>query len=145
MLDGLANVGNTILGGLGSLGETLGNFFKDLLTGIIDGLKNLFIPTNNPFDELKEIFYSKMPIIQDIELAVNGTIAMLEETHEPKFSLQFTGQYGLNGNVATLNLSPYEPYREVVKNIIKALLWLSTLVYIEKTIPKMLGGVSYDS
>lgn len=145
MLDGLANVGNTILGGLGSLGETLGNFFKDLLSGIIDGLKNLFIPTINPFDELKEIIYSKLPIIQDIELAVNGTLAMLEETHEPKFSLQFTGQYGITGDVATLNLAPYEPYREVVKNIIKALLWLSTLVYIEKTIPKMLGGVSYDS
>lgn len=43
---------DNILNGLTSLGSTIGGFFENLLSGIIEGLKSLFVPTD---DQLYEI------------------------------------------------------------------------------------------
>ena len=50
-----------------NLGTKIGNFFKDLLDGILDGLKKLFIPENdyfkNWFDDFKTYFEEKLGFI----------------------------------------------------------------------------------
>lgn len=116
-----------------------------MLSGILEGLKTLFIPTGSPFDEIKETFTAKLPVIQDVSLAVNSTLAMFDETKEPKFSLNFNGQYGIHGEVSTVNLKPYEPYRSTVKLIITAFVWITTSIYVIKSIPRIMGGLAYDS
>lgn len=139
------DLGNGISNGFTTITSAIKGFFEDLLSGILEGLKTLFIPTGSPFDEIKETFTAKLPVIQDVTLAVNSTLAMFNETKEPTFSLNFNGQYGIHGDVATINLKPYEPYRGTVKLIITAFVWITTSIYVIKSIPRIMGGVAYDS
>lgn len=139
--DGFTTITGNIKGFFTDLGSTISSGFSSLLDGILDGLKTLFIPSSSPFTEIRDLFYSKFPIINDIELAVQSSLALFEQTKEPTFSIHFTGQYGLSGEIVTLNLKPYEPYRDAVKMIITAVAWLWTVIFVIKFIPKLLGGI----
>lgn len=139
--DGFTTITGNIKGFFTDLGSTISRGFSSLLDGILNGLKTLFIPTKNPFYEIKDLFDKKFPLVKDIKLATESSIALFEQTKEPTFAVHFDGQYGLNGDIVTLNLQAYEPYRDSVKLIINALVWIWTGIFVLRFIPKLLGGV----
>lgn len=110
-----------------------------IVENLIEGLKDLFIPTKNPFDELKEVFYSKMPIIEKLESFKDE--AFPNEEKKPTFEIDLGGWCGASGTVSVLDFSWYEPYRETVKGILAAFLWVFTLIKAYKLLPSVIGGI----
>jgi len=81
------------------LGDMIGNFFSNLLNGILDGLKALFIPDDdyftNKFDELTDKVENKMGV-----LAYPLTITI--RTFEFLLTVNDTGSYVISWNDITV-------------------------------------------
>lgn len=74
-----------------NLGTKIGNFFKDLLDGILEGLKKLFIPEDMSFiDNLKESLENKLGFIASVPLQViDYILALPNKIFTPITSITF--------------------------------------------------------
>lgn len=144
----MEDVKNGILGGLVNLGTELGTKLSNLLDAIIDlpsniidllklALIELFVPDETPIEDIKEIFNTKYPIIDQIGDIAIGLFDEFSDTNTPpKFTVS------INGNTYNIiNLDWYSDYKSVVKGILITLAWVYFVQWILKFLPRLLGGI----
>lgn len=131
-----------------NIANAIYNFFSDLLSGIltglnnlkdglIQGLKDLFIPSDNAFTDIKDIVNEKFGFISQIKdllsAFVNYTFA--DSDTPPEFNINYKGK-----EISIIDWSLYAPYRMTVHFIIIAISYLSFIMRLYKRLPGYIGG-----
>lgn len=101
---------------------------------------------DSEFGVLKKFLYEKLPIIGTIEVFVakfKAVLNTMKETNKaPEIIMNVKDFYGYTGELNVLDLSWYEPYRELVKAIISALLIVPFILWVyRKGLPDAIGGI----
>lgn len=133
-----------------NIANAIHNFFSDLLSGIltglnnlkdgiIQGLKDLFIPSDNAFTDIKDIINEKFGFISQIKdmfsSIINATFTQSDEA--PEFNITIYGQ-----DLSIIDWSLFAPYRLIIHGIIIAVSYISFIMRLIKRIPKIIGGIS---
>lgn len=133
-----------------NIANAIHNFFSDLLSGIItglnnlkdgiiQGLKDLFIPSDNAFTDIQNIINEKFGFISQIKdmfsSIINATFNVSDEP--PTFNITIYGQ-----DLSIIDWSIYSPYRLIVHGIIIAISYINFIMRLIKRIPKIIGGIS---
>lgn len=141
-MEGLDSVGSLFEEGLGavvdgitSLGETIGNFFSDLLDGILSGLESLFVPSVDFGDAFGQVLDEKFPIIDQVTVLVEQFTNLGSDVQAPQFTFTY---YGVE--VSIVNFEDFEQFIPVVKGIISAIAWFTFLFKLYKRLPGIIGG-----
>lgn len=121
-----------------------------LLDGIISGLKELFIPKENPFQPLLDLLHEKFGLIFQIFDLVNLTLdSSLFTDSPPDLSFTFSGSEShlissLNGfKFELIDWSVVEPYRNFIRNLIAGITWFFFIRRIKKQAHRVINGESF--
>jgi hypothetical protein len=150
ILDNVKNIIKSIANLPASIANNIKSFFTDLLNGIItglnnlkdgiiQGLKDLFIPSDNAFTDIQTIINEKFGFISQIKDMFSSIInATFSESGEaPEFNITIYGQ-----ELSIIDWSLYAPYRMIVHGIIIAIAYIGFIMRLIKRIPKIIGGIS---
>lgn len=134
-----SNIANNIKGFFEQLAERIESGLNSLKNGIIDGLKTLFIPSDNAFTDIQDIINEKFGFLSQIKemlsSIINASFTLSEEA--PKFNLTIYGT-----ELSIIDWSLYAPYRPIVHGIIIAIAYIGFIMRLIKRIPKIIGGIS---
>ncbi len=134
-----------------AVGQVLADALKLLVDDILDGLKFLFIPENNPFQGLIDSLHGKFGIIFQIFDLVNLAFDNdLFVDAPPDLSFDFSGYKGnsrfiryLDGfKFELIDWSVIEPYRKFIKDLIAGITWFFFIRRIKNQGQRILHGDS---
>ena len=138
MRDSIVNGLNNIELLTHSLVSSLSNLPSNIINLLEQLFNKLFVPTDTPFDDIKNIFNTKYPIINQITDITSGLFGEYGDTDTPpQFFVTINGK-----QCNILSLDWYAPYRHIVKGILICLAWLYFVFWIVRYSPRMLGGVT---
>lgn len=115
------------------------NFFVYKLIELLsDLLKFLFVPANNPFDELSNKFNEKFAFIEQIKTLINDLLGFNNYGDKtPSFNMSWKGV-----TFALVDFSLFLEYRIWLHGIILAIAWFVFLFKTYKKLPSIIGGFS---
>lgn len=115
------------------------NFFVYKLIDLLsDLLKLLFVPNNNPFDELSSKFNEKFAFIEQIKTFVSDLLGFNNYGEKvPTFDMTWHGV-----TFSLIDFSLFLEYRTWLHGIILAIAWFSFLFKTYKKLPSIIGGFS---
>lgn len=115
------------------------NFFVYKLIELLsDLLKFLFVPANNPFDELSNKFNEKFSFIEQIKTLINDLLGFSNYGDKtPSFNMSWKGV-----TFALVDFSLFLDYRSWLHGIILAIAWFVFLFKTYKKLPSIIGGFS---
>lgn len=129
-MESLESLGAGIAGSLNDLGTAI-------INGLIDGLKELFVPSYNPIDEVKSKIESKYTFLSQISEISNTLFADFSESSAPpSFTVTYRGK-----TMTIVDFSAFVSYRSTVHGIIIAIAWTTFVLWLIKFIPQLLKGV----
>ena len=130
---------NSIANLPGKIADAISGFFTDLKDGLLEGLKYLFIPSDNLFLDLIDLVKSKFNFIFQI---IEITDVLLNDYSEtpPDFNISFDTKWG-NFDAQLIDLSVFETYRNFVRGIILATSWYFFIRKLRKRIPDVINGI----
>jgi hypothetical protein len=122
-----------------------------LITGLLDGIKNIFIPKPEYFtdkiNQIKERFLWTNSVVQ----IFNQTIGSLVSSDNPPV-VKIKGKEGTVLNfdeVVLMDFSWYEPYRITINNLLSAIIYMFYFYALYKRLPDIIAGAGmvtiYDS
>lgn len=117
------------------IANAISGFFTTLKDGIIDGLKFLFIPSENLFDNLKDKFFSKFGFISQLSSLVYDLRSITYDDKPPENKITL---YGVTVNF--VNWEFYDDYRELINNIIIIISYYIFFWNIRRRLPDIIGG-----
>lgn len=130
-MEGLESLGTGIAGSLNDLGAAI-------INGLIDGLKELFVPSYNPIDEVKSKIENKYTFLSQISEISNSLFAGFSESSAPpSFTVTYRGK-----TMTIVDFSAFVSYRSTVHGIIIAIAWTTFILWLIKFVPQLLKGVS---
>lgn len=120
-----------------ALGQILTDAFISLKNDILDGIKSLFYPSDNLFNDMRDLLESKFKFVnQIIDLVIDfSTVVWVEEPPDSNITL-----YGVT--VSFMNWELYDDYKKLINTItiIVSYYWFVKRL-IRKT-PKVIGGIN---
>lgn len=139
IVDGLSSLGNFIVDGLSGILQlivdgltTLGNFIVEGLQGV---LEFLFLPSDNLFTDVKDLFNSKFGFINQI-IELGHELTSIEfQTDTPHFSVKLFGK-----ELDFINFSYYDQYKNFIHNIIITIAYFFFSLWLLHEIPCLLHG-----
>lgn len=129
----------------------ISGFFDNLLNGIIEGLKFLFIPDDNPFEGTISLVREKFGFIFQIIDIADFLLTYNFNEAPPDLSFSFPEDYlgntRFNSFLAGLDFelldwSVVEPYRNFIRNLIAGIAWYFYLSRLHKHLPDIINGTS---
>ena len=120
-----------------ALGQILTDAFISLKNDILDGIKSLFYPSDNLFNDMRDLLETKFKFVnQIIDLVIDfSSVVWIEEPPESNVTL-----YGVT--VSFMNWELYDDYKKLINTItiIVSYYWFVKRL-IHKT-PKVIGGIN---
>lgn len=120
-----------------ALGQILTDAFISLKNDILDGIKSLFYPSDNLFNDMRDLLETKFKFVnQIIDLVIDfSSVVWIEEPPESNITL-----YGVT--VSFMNWELYDDYKKLINTItiIVSYYWFVKRL-IRKT-PKVIGGIN---
>lgn len=115
------------------------NFFVYKLIDLLgDLLKFLFVPENNPFNELSNKFNEKFLFVNQIKTLINDLLGFNNYGDKvPTFNMTWHGV-----TFALIDFSIFLDYRIWLHGIILAIAWFTFLFKTYKKLPSIIGGFS---
>lgn len=115
------------------------NFFAYKLIDLLgDLLKWLFVPENNPFDELSNKFNEKFAFVNQVKTLVNDLLGYSNYGDKtPTFDMTWRGV-----TFALIDFSLFLDYRNWLHGIILAIAWFVFIFKTYKKLPSIIGGFS---
>lgn len=124
--------------GITFLGKSLGDLVQNIVNGIGDLLKMLFVPETSPFEEVAEKLRKKFGFIFQIQEMIQNLLGFNNYGNSvPVFRVNLYGN-----DVAIIDFSVFLNYRLWLHGIILAFAWFA---FIRKTfvkLPSIIGGFS---
>lgn len=152
------DLGNSIGQWFSDLGNSIGQWFTDLFSTLGEILNYLnpfhenfflkiaFIPSDgfipNKFDELKESFDDRLPIIGTLtelfnSMTQNQTRIRSMDSTKPTFTMELPEKWG-GKTVQVINFDPIDPYVPYIKTLIRFFLWIPFIIKIYKRLPQVI-------
>lgn len=130
------------------IADSIGGFFTDLKDGLIEGIKFLFVPSNNIFDEFVEFIRNKFGFVFQIIEIKDFLLEFDFSDTPPDLSFDFSGYSGssrfiqfLSGfKFELLDWSVIDPYRGFIRGLISAITWYFFLKGLPKTVVNLING-----
>jgi len=140
ILTNIKNIVQQIFDLPGKIADAIGGFFKNLFDWLMDGLKYLFIPSENwdPFGPIKNFFQEKFVFITQISDVVNTVYSLNyfeSENTAPKMEITVYGH-----TASIIDWSFYKQYRELFHSLVTVLCWLGFIFHTYKRIPSFIQG-----
>lgn len=140
ILGAVKDIFNSIANLPQKIADAIIGFFTDLKDGLLEGLKYLFIPSDNLFLDLIDLVKSKFNFIFQI---IEFTDVLLNYDYSetpPDFKISFNTKWG-NFDAQLIDLSVFETYRNFVRGIILATSWYFFIRKLRKRIPDVINGI----
>lgn len=138
-----SRIANAISGFFTDLGDKIGGFLTDVKDGILEGLKFLFVPSENLFLDLIDLIKSKFGFVFQL---VEITDFILHENFDdvaPDSNVTFKGNKWFGSfTVQIMDWSVIEPYRDLIKNLSLAVSWYFFIRKLQKRLPDIINGTS---
>ena len=131
---------NSIANLPGKIADAISGFFTDLKDGLLEGLKYLFIPSDNLFLDLIDLVKSKFNFIFQIIEITDVLLNYDYSETPPDFNISFDTKWG-NFDAQLIDLSVFETYRNFVRGIILATSWYFFIRKLRKRIPDVINGI----
>lgn len=131
---------NSIASLPGKIADSISGFFTDLKDGLLEGLKYLFIPSDNLFLDLIDLVKSKFNFIFQIIEITDVLLNYDYSETPPDFNISFDTKWG-NFDAQLIDLSVFETYRNFVRGIILATSWYFFIRKLRKRIPDVINGI----
>ena len=127
------------------LRNAIGDFFGDLLDGILEGLKDLFIPKDEYFSEKLNMFRSKFGFVDTVLSFIERLKDALTSSEFGSLEVDLSSaesdiNYG--GKVNILDVSWYARYKDYGDMVVSAILWVTYLYSLWKQLPGVISGAS---
>lgn len=137
-----------------NIANAIHNFFSDLLSGIItglnnlkdgiiQGLKDLFIPSDNAFTDIVDMVKTKFTFVYNF-LDIAKTILVFsfdDDVEPPNFKMEDKSGKWFNTPLSIIDWTIYEPYRAYVHALILAICWYQFIERTIKRLPSIIGGI----
>lgn len=120
------------------------NFFGYKLVDLFgDLLKNLFIPKEESFIELKEVFSEKFAFIDSIKIGIDGLIDVINNVGEaPSLSVDVAAtKYTEAQKLKIIDMSWYKPYKSYGDVVLTVLIYVFFLWRLYIKLPNIISGV----
>lgn len=133
-----ANIANNIKGFFEQLALRIEIGFTDLKDGLIQSLKDLFIPSEeNYFAQFKNAINERFAFISQIKELKSAFVhyTFADSDTPPEFNINYKGK-----EISIIDWSFYAPYRMTVHFIIIVISYLSFIIRLYKRIPSYIGG-----
>ena len=142
--ESITNVAGTIIDGVVGAFQTVGQF-------ILDGIKDLFLPSDGFFSDKIDGIKDKFSFVDNIKDAFDDILLVLEDTTEevPNISINLSnaeGKYNYGDTALALDMSWYARFKPFVDVIIIAFSYFSFIWVVFKNLPNIIRGESviYD-
>lgn len=141
LAEGISSLGTTFTEGLSDLGDRL-------ISGLIDGIKAIFVPSEDFLSEKVDSIAEKFSFVSDIVEGSKNIAAIFEtDSDEPPyiemdFSLAKSEKYDYGGKAVALDMSWYAPYKESVDAILSVIIYVCFLWRIFVASPGIINGQS---
>ena len=130
------------------IAESIGNLANNIKEGLIDGLKGLFVPEEGYFDSKFQELTAKFAFWRSITDTIDVFKNFFENhnfNEPPTITVNLSsaqGDYDYGQSAMAIDLSWYEPYRDVVDAILSGILWLFFVWNTWNDLPNLINGVS---
>lgn len=133
------------------IAESIKGFFTDLKDGLIEGIKYLFIPSDNLFDDIVDIVKNKFGFIPQIFEMTDFIIHLNVVDTPPDLSFVFPENYRGNSRLGSflsgldfelIDWTVIEPYRQFIRGLITGLSWYFFIRKLRKRASDVINGTS---
>ena len=117
------------------LKDTVTSGLTELGNNILNGLKDLFIPTFSPLGRVHKLIYDKLPLLDQLFHIFRSVLGDTSEL-APTFAISYKGNtYNI------VDFSVFTPYRPVLFIIQNAIYWYLFIRWFIKFIPSLMSGI----
>jgi hypothetical protein len=137
-----------LLGWLDRIAEGIESLTTGIVSGIIDGIKAIFVPSEDFLTEKVEAIQSKFGIADSvitIGTDIKGVFESISGGTVPYIEVDFSGldtKYNYGGKVVVLDMSWYAPFKPYVDSILSAMIWLFFAWRLFINAPTIISGMS---
>ena len=144
ILTNVKNLLETVFNLPQKIADAIGGFFTGLGDMLLEGLKTLFVPSDNLFIELIELIKSKFNFIFQLLEITDFLLEVDWIDSPPDATITFDGSVYLFGNfeVKIFDWGIIEPYRNLIRNLTTAIMWYFFIRKVIKRLPDIINGVS---
>ncbi len=151
ILGAVKDIFNSIANLPEKIANAISGFFIDLKDGLLEGLKYLFIPDENPFEGTISLLHEKFGFVFQIIDITNFLLTYNFNEAPPDLSFSFPEDYRGNTRFNSflsgldfelLDWSVVEPYRNFIRNLIAGISWYFYLSRLRKHLPDIINGTS---
>lgn len=148
ILGAVKDIFNSIANLPQKIADAISGFFTDLKDGLLEGIKFLFVPSDNLFDDLVELVKSKFGFVFQIIEIGDFLLDFDFSDTPPDLSFDFSNYNGssrfiqfLDGfKFELLDWSVIDPYRGFIRGLISAITWYFFLKSLPKTLVNLING-----
>lgn len=117
------------------LKDSITSGLTDLGNNILNGLKDMFIPTFSPLWKIRSLIHDKLPPLDQL-LHIFGNVLGDTSEYAPTFSITYKGNtYNI------VDFSVFTPYRPILFIIQNAIYWYLFVRWFIKFIPSIISGI----
>lgn len=139
LAEGISNLGTTFTEGLSDLGDRM-------ISGITDGIKAIFVPSDDYLSEKVDTLTANFSFVSTIvETSDNISAIFAGDFDEPPyiemdFSLAESEKYDYGGKAVALDMSWYERYKPSVDTILSVIIYVCFFWRLFVGLPNMING-----
>lgn len=121
-----------------AVGQILRDALESLKNDILDGLKSLFVPSDNLFNDMRYLLEEKFKFVnQIIELIFDFSAVTWIDSVPPESNVTL---YGVT--VSFMNWEFYDDYRDIINTITIIVSYYWFVKRLIRKMPKLIGGLS---
>lgn len=118
---------------------------NNISQAILDGIKSIFVPSQEVIDSVYNMFWGKLPIIDQVREVVDETVEILttEEPEPPQIIIDLsasTSDIDYGGEAVVLDFSWYEPYKPTVDALIVGFVYIVFAFRFFHRLPDVISG-----
>ena len=144
ILTNIKSIISSILNLPSRIADSVSSFFSDVKNGIVNalysvrdsiiqGLKDLFVPSSDVFDGIKNEFSSRFGFIYQIKDLVFSFVSSDYSYSKPDFPITI---YGTSVNLSAFDF--FDKYKSLIHGIILAFAWIPFLIRLFRRIPSII-------
>lgn len=151
ILGAVKDIFNSIASLPEKIAGAISGFFTDLKDGLLEGIKFLFVPSDNLFDDLVELVKSKFGFVFQVFEIADFILTLNVIDTPPDLSFIFPEDYQGNSRFVSflsgidfelIDWSVVEPYRQFIRGLIMGIAWYFFIKKLPARVTNAINGVS---
>ena len=141
---------NSFTNAIDGLGTKIENALSSLLDGLLEGIKDIFVPSEDYVSDRWDSIRAKFSFADSISETAGIIVRFFKETafnEPPKIYIDLgkaESKYDYGGQTYCLDMVWYERYKPTVDVFLSAWIWLVFLFRVYTKLPAIINGVAGD-